>query len=1130
MNNKNKIEKTDISNKNQNSEENSDNIQKLITNEKEFISLINKIIISEFEELFPKILNLPKLDFLNHLKLNVTLIISEQFSSKILENENFLSIINLTCQNFEKKYNIYIGELSGGWDEYNLDKVNQIQNQSNEKLQSYFFTNFRKHCCKTQNFAVHQCNQNGDKGNFIIINGNLNTSRQKKTKYLICNNCRMSFFIHEFQNYCEYCNTNYLCSSLIKDEDDNFLPATLNQPHCENFVNEELLCEKCKNVLYIDIKKCKLKCKNKRCNYCKSIENNKKINFKCKICQTSFYSDVRIYNPIEVIHFKNIINKALLYKRKAYPGKLSCCREIKEKKTDFFHNKDCKGKLYFAEYNQKIIIICSKCKAANHYSKFIWTCPECGLYFRDKKSQESEMKIKKAKSNNKLYKNKCKFPEFEEIKNLSCNNKQSLAELLTRKKSLYEKNNKFISYYNIENYNTERKINLRKNILNKKKLSETGEYNDKTISPQYFDKKKRRMYIFNKIIPWGKKKIISPFKEKSNSPNTNNNNDNQINNLNNERKSEYYVNKVNELNAPHQYMSQISINKNENDSSITLYKSGRFLNKYFGNENNSDNNNENEIDKKIKSKKLYMTRLKGNENTKNKYNLDSKEILNNRSSIEIGYAFNKNKLIEKKEDSQKINDSKCKKFILSKYLQKEEKEIIQENSEYNFNIKSIRNNYKNISLFESQRLKNQSPLNINSKEDISHQIKKVGNRFGNNKESYQSKETTSKGSIESRISLFSHSPIKENNEETKKSNKKIYLKYDNYNNNENIEIKGQKEIEEDDIILPDKINSKIQIEIENDKIKENKKMNDHIQRRLKKILEKGKLPVFNLNNFTIENQIGDGAFGVIYSVYNNKSKKKYAMKKIIANDMNSLEVFQEEFEIAYQNKHPSILDIKGVYLKCFDQTTFGLYVLMDLAEGDWEMEINDRQMIKNFYSEKDLILILKQLSNALFFLQKEKNVAHRDIKPENVLIFKNKTENKDKLGEYLYKICDFGEAKNYDLINDKKQKTLRGTELYMSPLLYEGLIKEETYIDHNAYKSDVFSLGCCMIIAAALDFDIINEIREIKEQMKITRFLKRKLLGKYSEKFIDILLKMINFNEKERIDFIQLEEIIQSKL
>ena len=52
-----------------------------------------------------------------------------------------------------------------------------------------------------------------------------------------------------------------------------------------------------------------------------------------------------------------------------------------------------------------------------------------------------------------------------------------------------------------------------------------------------------------------------------------------------------------------------------------------------------------------------------------------------------------------------------------------------------------------------------------------------------------------------------------------------------------------------------------------------------LQRKLKRIISRGKLPRFDLDKFTIEKQIGDGSFGIIYSVYNVKSNRKYAMKK-----------------------------------------------------------------------------------------------------------------------------------------------------------------------------------------------------------------------------------------------------------
>ena len=310
--------------------------------------------------------------------------------------------------------------------------------------------------------------------------------------------------------------------------------------------------------------------------------------------------------------------------------------------------------------------------------------------------------------------------------------------------------------------------------------------------------------------------------------------------------------------------------------------------------------------------------------------------------------------------------------------------------------------------------------------------------------------------------------------------------------------------------------------IEDNKIKEDRRLYGYIQRRLKKVLERGKLPRFDLGKFTIEKQIGDGSYGIIFSVFNNKTKKKYAMKKLIANNFNTLETFQREFEIAHHNKHTLILDIKGIYLKCFDQTTYVLYVLMDLAEKDWEMEISNRQITKNYYKEKELVLILKQLSNVLYFLQKERNIAHRDIKLENILIFKSKYEYINKYGKYLYKLCDFGEIrilKRDGLIVQR----VRGSELYMSPILFNGLHLNFIQVKHNTYKSDVFSLGMCFFYACCLNYSGVDSIRELTNMQKIKEILFSHLSKRYSFKFLIFILQMLEVNEDKRPDFIQLE-------
>ena len=1156
MDKKNEGENADISNNNEQLEENTDIISKLVKNEQDFINFINKLLESEFEEIFPKILNLPKIDFLNQLTSNVSFILSEQYSNKIFDNDKCMSLITSTCRSFDKVYNKYLEELSEGWDKYNFEKMNQIQNPLNENIESFLLTKFRKHCINTQNTAVHQCNKNGETGNFIIVyssntNNGSNENNKNKMKYVICDNCRKSYFIHKFHNFCEFCKVSYLCGPLIKEEDENLLPATLNPPHCETFVNEEILCEKCKNKLYIDIKNSKLICGNKDCDYNIPIENNKNIDFKCKICHNNFQSNVKIYNPLELINFKEIINKALLHKRKAYPGKLSCCKKIKEKRTDFFHKKDCRGNLYFFEYNQKIILVCSKCKAVNLYSKYIWTCPECGLHFRDKKSEENEIKIRKTKSSNKLVKSKKLFPNLDDENFLTLNNnKRSFAEILNKRKLKYEKYSLYGSYTNGNCYdtNTERKRNANVKYLSEKKSCETNNSTstDKNMKTSEVERKKKRKYIIGKILPWGTPRKDSSVTEE------NNNNYNNEKEQNNEKK-EYYDKKVDDLINPVKLETE-SDKKNKEENHKYLCKSGRIHYNYNDStiETKSNNNNQKEENQKLKDKNVVVRNFNLISNSKSNYELiknsettkfdENFDINNNQTTIEINYAFNKKKSPEIR-NAKKDNDLKCKKFIpiKLKYLCKENsKEQERNNHDNDDNLHNINydensnknyygnNNPKIFNLFESQRIKKQNPIDLKSN---------IINLDKKNKESWQSnetKETTTKGSIESKNSVFSHSPPKEEEEDKKKGNHNINLIVNNNNFNNNFVTiqhfkSKQNDIEKEDDIIPfEMVDPEQDIPIDNKNINEDKNQYNHMQRRLKKILLKGRLPRFDLNKFSVDKQIGDGSFGVIYLVHHNKSKRKYAMKKILANSINSLETFQKEFEIAHHNPNPSILDIKGICLKCFDSTTFILYVLMDLAERDWEVEINERQKIKKYYKEKELISILKQLSSGLYFLQKEKNIAHRDIKPENVLIFKNMTQNRFKYGEYLYKLCDFGEAKDYGAMRSRKNKTLRGTELYMSPALYNGLLHDATYVNHDAYKSDVFSLGCCMIIAANLDFDIITEIRELKEQVKIENFLKQKMSPKYSDKFIDIVLKMINFNEKERIDFIQLEEIIES--
>ena len=290
-----------------------------------------------------------------------------------------------------------------------------------------------------------------------------------------------------------------------------------------------------------------------------------------------------------------------------------------------------------------------------------------------------------------------------------------------------------------------------------------------------------------------------------------------------------------------------------------------------------------------------------------------------------------------------------------------------------------------------------------------------------------------------------------------------------------------------------------------------------INKKINAILEKCKIPVFNVEDYLFDRKLGEGGYAAIFAVYkiNDESYKKFAMKKIIAYTLDEIENYTKEFELVYSCVHPNIMKIYGLCIKMLDQTTYSLYVLMEKSKRDWDADIKRHLKKKKNYTEKELISILYQLSDALLFMQKKLKISHRDIKPQNVLVF----------GDGIYKIADFGEAKEMKI--NKEINTLKGTELYMSPALYLGLKNNSMNVNHDPYKSDVFSLGFCFLYAAALNFKLLYQVREVYNSNQMNQILNQQFKKKYSETFINILSNMLEIEESKRYDFSQLIEVIE---
>ena len=277
----------------------------------------------------------------------------------------------------------------------------------------------------------------------------------------------------------------------------------------------------------------------------------------------------------------------------------------------------------------------------------------------------------------------------------------------------------------------------------------------------------------------------------------------------------------------------------------------------------------------------------------------------------------------------------------------------------------------------------------------------------------------------------------------------------------------------------------------------------------------------NFAEYKIIKQIGKGTFGQIFMVENNQHQY-FALKKLIATNLKDIKTLEHEYQILLDiqshGKKINLVQIYGIETRQLDPTTYVMYVLMELASTDWEKEILTRHNLNKYYNESELMNIISSLITTFAQLQKEK-ISHRDIKPQNILIFKDSK---------TYKLADFGEAK--ELLGDDKpieRQTLRGTELYMSPILFYALRERIKYVQHNPYKSDVFSFGLCCLFASTLCFESIYDVRELRNNSAIRYIVQKYLRNRYSNVVINIICSMLDVNENSRNDFIEMEKEIK---
>jgi DNA-binding SARP family transcriptional activator/ABC-type glycerol-3-phosphate transport system substrate-binding protein len=189
-----------------------------------------------------------------------------------------------------------------------------------------------------------------------------------------------------------------------------------------------------------------------------------------------------------------------------------------------------------------------------------------------------------------------------------------------------------------------------------------------------------------------------------------------------------------------------------------------------------------------------------------------------------------------------------------------------------------------------------------------------------------------------------------------------------------------------------------------------------------------------LRGYRLLDQVGEGAFGVVYRAVQPQIGREVAIKAVhpeLSNHPDFVRRFEREAQIVARLEHPHVVPLYDYW-----REPDAAYLVMRFLRGGSVEGLLEAGPLE----PSRAVAIVDQIASALAAAHRQ-GVVHRDVKPGNILL--------DEHGNAY--LTDFGVALDAGSPERSTGTMMRGTPAYLSP--------EQIRLDPASPRSDTYALG-----------------------------------------------------------------------